>query len=118
MSENENKVPEEKKDGSPAQSEEETTPQTKSFLFLYIAIGCFAVGCALFVLSFFIKNVGVYFIVSTMICELAAVSFINAQKRKYNSKVCLVFTILSYAVMIAAFGVFIIGTITVNTSNN
>ena len=90
-------------------TEENTEVQNKSFLFLYIAIGCFAAGLILFVLSFFIKGAGVYFIISAMICELAAVSFINAQKRKANNKLCFVFTILSYVVMAAALAVFIAG---------
>ena len=81
----------------------------KSFTLLYIAIGCFAVAGVLFALAFVIKGAGVYMLIASMVTSLAAVSFINGQKRKATNKLCKIMQILSYVVMIAALAVFIIG---------
>lgn len=108
----ENKQTEEVRNG------EENQPEKKNnFVRLYISIACFAAGVVLFILSFVIKGgkVGVYLLISSMICELAAVTFTNAQKRVNETTVTKVFRYLSYAVMIAGLIVFVIGT-TVNAS--
>lgn len=78
----------------------------KKWLCLYCAIGCFAVGVILFALAIGltfggIKNVGVYLIIASMMCELASVSFLNAQKRYATNKACTIFRVLSYIVMFA-----------------
>ncbi|MDE6691654.1 MAG: hypothetical protein K2K04_06755 [Clostridia bacterium] len=89
---------------------EETTVQgAKSFTLLYIAIGCFAAACILFALAFFIHGAGVYMLIASLTCSLAAVSFINGQKRKATNMLCKVLQILSYVVMFAALAVFVIG---------
>lgn len=89
------------------------TPENgvKNFTLLYIAIGCFAVSCVLFALAFVIKYAGVYMLIASMICSLASVSFLNGQKRRAYNKFCFVLRILSYAIMLAALAVFIIGTV-------
>ena len=90
-------------------TEETTTEGAKSFTLLYIAIGCFAAACILFGLSFFIYGAGVYMLIASLTCSLAAVSFVNGQKRKVTNKLCKVLQILSYIVMFAALAVFVIG---------
>lgn len=97
--------------------EQEEKPETaepltegkKSFICFYVAIGCFALGCVLLALSFFIKGAGVYLIISSMISELASVSFLNAQKRHGENTACKVIRILSYAVMVAGIIIVVIG---------
>lgn len=91
------------------QTQEEQTPQEKNYLFFYIAIGCFAVGALLLGLAFAIKNAGTYMLFASMISELAAVTFLNAQKKKYNFKWIMVLRVASYAVMVAAIAIVLIG---------
>lgn len=101
------------KDAQELTEQENAQPEKKAnFIRLYISIGCFAVGVILFILSFVIKGgkVGVYLLISSMIAELAAVTFTNAQKRVSETVLVKVFRYLSYAVMIAGLIVFIIGT--------
>ena len=81
----------------------------KNFTLLYVAIGCLAVSCIAFALAFIIKNAGVYMLIASLLCSLASVSFLNAQKRKAYNKLCLVIRILSYVIMVAALAVFVIG---------
>ncbi len=82
----------------------------------YISLGCFAVGCVLLVLAivfaFAVKNgIGVYFLIASMIAELASVSFLNAMKQRGgDGKLRTVFVILSYVVMGIALAIFIAGT--------
>lgn len=97
-------------------NEENKNTEKPNFTLLYIAIGCFAVACVLFALAFIISGAGVYMLISCMILSLAAVSFINGQKRRATNKLCKIMQILSYVIMIAALAVFIIGTATVNAS--
>ena len=109
---NENKTPE-------AGEEEKTEKDNgkNKFLCMYIAIGCFAAGCVLFALSFLIKGAGVYLLISSMIAELASVSFLNGQKRRVETSACKLIRILSYVVMAAGLLVFIIG-MSVSGANN
>ena len=93
--------------------ETEQNPQEKNFLFFYIAIGCFAVGAVLFGLAFAIKNAGPYMLFASMISELACVTFLNAQKKKYHFVWVKVLRVLSYVVMGAALAIVILGKLTV-----
>lgn len=88
----------------------------KNFTLLYVAIGCLAVSCITFALAFVIKYAGVYMLIASLICSLAAVSFLNAQKRKAYNKLCLVIRISSYVIMVAALAVFVIGASLAGTS--
>ncbi len=105
-------------DGEKKKTNAEKMPESgKKFSQLfYIAIGCFAVGVILFILAIVftltIKNgIGIYFLISSMIAELACVSFLNGHKQKYGqTKLLFIFKILSYVVMGAGLAVFIIGT--------
>lgn len=90
-------------------TEETTEEGAKNFTLLYVAIGCFAAACITFALAFFIYGAGIYFLIASLTCSLAAVSFINGQKRKATNTLCKVLQILSYIVMFAALAVFIIG---------
>lgn len=108
----ETNVAEENKDEAAAQPAEESKPEEsgkKSLICFYIAIGCFALGCVLFGISFAIKGAGVYLLISSMISSLASVSFLNAQKKYGENAACNVIRILSYLVMTAALIVFVIG---------
>ena len=101
-------------------TEETSAEGEKNFKLLYVAIGCFAVAFILFALSIIlplvnVNGASVYLLIASMVTSLAAVSFINGQKRKATSKLCKIINVLSYVVMIAAVAVFIIGTATVNT---
>lgn len=95
-----------------AQPAEENKPEEsgkKNLVYFYISIGCFALGCVLFGISFAIKGAGVYLLISSMISTLASVSFLNAQKKHGETAACKVIRILSYVVMAAALIVFVIG---------
>ncbi|MGN0813321.1 MAG: hypothetical protein ACI4MQ_07425 [Candidatus Coproplasma sp.] len=84
----------------------------------YISLGCFAVGCVLLILSivftFAVKNgIAVYFLIASMIAELASVSFLNAMKQRGGEgKLRTVFVVLSYVIMGVALIIFIAGTTT------
>lgn len=114
MSENKNDKNLNEKDLQNADGEED---KKSAAIYFFIALGCFAVGCALFALAmvftFAVKNgTAYYFIIATMISELAAVSFLNAQKKKGgDGKLRFAFVILSYIVMGAALAIFLMGTV-------
>lgn len=86
-------------------------------IYFYIALGCFILGCILFALAMVftfavVNGTAYYFIIATMISELASVSFLNAQKKKGgDGKLRSVFVILSYVVMGAALVIFVMGTV-------
>ncbi len=100
MNNDENNIQEQNPDGQ---------EENKSFLLLYIAIGCFALGTILLGLSiglsFVVSGVGVYLLIASLISELASLTLLNAQKRHGVNKLCTVIRILSYIIM--AIGVLI-----------
>ncbi|MGN1060543.1 MAG: hypothetical protein ACI4QN_02305 [Candidatus Coproplasma sp.] len=98
---------------------EELTEEQKKKNFMthfYISLGCFIAGCVLLILAvvftFAIKNgIAVYFLIASMIAELAAISFLNYMKQKGGEgKLRSVFVILNYVVMGVALAIFIAGT--------
>ncbi len=108
----------ENKDGQEVtdlQQQEENAKKVKTYFF--ISLGCFIAGCILFVLAmvftFAVKNgTAIYFLISSMIFELASVSFLNAMKQRgYVGNLRTVFVILSYVVMCAALIIFLMGTV-------
>ncbi|MDE6791357.1 MAG: hypothetical protein K2J61_06505 [Clostridia bacterium] len=113
MSEKDLKEQEENTENTQASTEEQTEENggKSSLICFYIAIACFAVGCVLFGISFAIKGAGVYLLISSMISELASVTFLNAQKRHGENKACKIIRILSYVVMAAGIIVFVVGTV-------
>lgn len=90
------------------------TDKKPNFICLYIAIAVFALGVVLFGLSiglaFVVANVGVYLLIGSMVAELAAISFCNAQKTNGQHKLTIVFKVLSYIVMFAAVIIFAVAT--------
>ena len=111
MSDKDLKEREDKTENTQTSTEEqpEENGGKSSLVCFYIAIACFALGCLLFGISFAIKGAGVYLLISSMIAELACVSFLNGQKRHGENKACKVMRILSYVVMAAGIIVFVIG---------
>ncbi|MGN1373100.1 MAG: hypothetical protein ACI4VK_03515 [Candidatus Coproplasma sp.] len=106
---------------------EELTEEEKRRAYMphfYISLGCFAVGCILFILSiiftFVLKNgIAVFFLIGSMIAELASISFLNAMKQRGGEgKLRTVFVILSYVIMGAAMIIFIAGTTTAGIASN
>ena len=85
-----------------------------NFICLYIAIAVFALGVVSLALAiglaFVVTNVGIYFLVGSMVAELAAISFCNAQKQNGQHKLTKVFKVLSYVVLFAAVIIFAVGT--------
>lgn len=87
----------------------------KNFRLLYVAIGCFAAACLLFALALgltaakVIVGKGVYLLIASMICALAAMSFINGQKRRCVNKLCKIMQVLNYVILFANLAVFVIG---------
>lgn len=99
-------------------NEEQTPVDPKSYMtHFYVALGSFIVGVILLVLAlvftFAVKNgTAVYFLISSMVATLAAVSFLNAMKlRGGTGKLRTVFVVLSYVVMGVALLIFIAGTV-------
>ena len=96
-------------------TQEEEQEIKKNYNLFYISLGCFGVGLILLVLTivftFVLKNgIAIYFLVSSMICELASISFLNGQKQKFGrEKRESVFVILSYVVMGVALIIFLTG---------
>lgn len=100
-------------------AQKSTEEGEKNFTLLYVAAGCFAAACVLFALAIIlplanVKGISVYMLIASMVTSLAAVSFINGQKRKATNKLCKIFLILGYVIMFASVAVFIIGSATVN----
>ncbi len=102
-----------------AETQPETQPEQPeikaNFLCLYIAIGCLAAGCILFGLAFAVKGAGVYLLLASMISQLAAISFLNAQKKNGASKASFPLIIVSYVVMFAAAIVILTGMVVSGT---
>ncbi|MDE7163378.1 MAG: hypothetical protein K2O44_04790 [Clostridia bacterium] len=115
MSEQDINEQEEKEESTEVSTEAQPEAQPEenggknSLLCFYIAAVCFALGCVLFGISFAIKGAGVYLLISSMISELACVSFLNGQKKHGEIKACKIIRILSYIVMAAGIIVFVIG---------
>lgn len=63
-----------------------------------MAVICFALGVLSFGLSF--TALGVYALFASMILELAAISFLNGQKRYNYFFACKVLRVASYVVML------------------
>jgi hypothetical protein len=69
----------------------------------WVSVGLFAVGLILFVVSLFVTVIGFYGILASMIAQLAAITFLNVQKKHGYFFACKVIRVLSYIVMIAGF---------------
>jgi hypothetical protein len=71
-------------------------PQDKKYF--WISLGCFAIGCVFFGLSFTI--LGSYATFASMILQLCAITFLNVQKKYYYFTACKVLRVASYVVML------------------
>lgn len=113
----ENKDDKDLKNSNEEEQSENEDNKKNATIYFFISLGCFILGCVLFTLAmvftFAVKNgTAYYFIIATMISELASVSFLNAMKKKGgDGKVRFVFVILSYIVMGAALIIFLMGTV-------
>lgn len=85
--------------------ESEPVNQTKKYFL--IALGCCVLGAILLGLSFipFKVNAGQYFIFASMIVELAAITFLNVQKKYGYFTACKAVRVISYAVMLVGAGI-------------
>jgi cytochrome c oxidase assembly protein Cox11 len=68
----------------------------------WIAVVCFVLGGVALGLCYTV--LGVYALFSSMILELAAVTFLNAQKKHNYFLLCKILRVLSYVIMLVAFG--------------
>ena len=76
---------------------------------LYVAIGLIAAGAVALGLSFTV--LGIYSLMASMLFEIAGITFVNLQKKKYDLKWLLYVKIVAYALFIAALFLFAGGTI-------
>ncbi len=98
-----------------AETQPEQPEKKANFLCLYIAIGCIAAGCILLGLAFAIKGAGVYLLLASRICQLAALSLLTAQKKNGASKATFPLIIVSYVVLFAAAIVILTGMVVSGT---
>lgn len=95
------------KDKKDLQKETNGTPlQYTGKTYFYLGAAVCVAGAAAFALAF--SPLKIYALISSIILEIAALSFFSAQKKKYNFKFVKIFKILSY-VLLAAFAAFFIG---------
>jgi len=109
------------KNKKPDENKEE--PKEINYKLLYVAIGCFAVGLIMFILTivfaFTVPNGSAfYFLLASMILELAAISFVNAQKQRYGEGTkAKILRIACYVIMLAGVIIFVFG-ISANASES
>ena len=71
----------------------------------YIALGAFALAVIMLGLSF-IPALGVYMLISSVLMELIALSFLNTQKKKENFKAVTYMTIAAYILLGVSVAIF------------
>ena len=81
----------------------------KNLLNLYIAIGLILGGAVALGVSF--TKLGIYALIASMIFQIAAMTFLNLQKKKNDFKWLLYIKIVSYILFAAALLIFLGGTI-------
>lgn len=101
----------EKKDEE-VKNENEEKPDKK---FFYIALGCLIAAAVTFALTliftFTVKGIAIYFLIANMVCELASLSFLNAQKQRYGEgKAAKIMRVINYVLIIIAAAIFVAGT--------
>ncbi len=84
--------------------------------YAYIAIGLIIAGAVALGVSF--TKLGIYALVSSMIFEIAAITFVNLQKKKNDLKWLLYVKVAAYAIFIAALLIFVGGTVWSTQSGN
>lgn len=103
-----------KKKPQPEQGYEENEVKSTTRSFFYIAIGLLALAVIAFALTFIFSlipatfGVGVYMLITSLILELAALSFLTTQKKKNNFKAVFYLKIVTY-VFLALSGITFVG---------
>lgn len=77
--------------------------------YAYIAIALAAVGAVALGVSFTV--LGIYALISSMLFEIAAMTFVNLQKRKNDLKWLIYIKIAAYVLFAAALLIFVGGTV-------
>ena len=85
-------------------TEDEKRSDTKSYLWAALA-GC-VIGAVMLGLTF-VPQIGAYGCISAFICELAALSFINTQKKKNPLPACKPVEIVCYVIGVAVIALLI-----------
>lgn len=105
----EDKDAEETKTADTEKTEENRKPEKQSYngnAYFFIAIGACALGVIAFGLAF--TKLGLYSLICSIILQLAALSFLNTQKKVNNFKAVFYVKIAAYA-LLAIFALFFIG---------
>ena len=77
--------------------------------YFYIALGLLIAGAVAFGVSF--TKLGIYALIASMLCEIAAITFVNLQKKKNDFKWLIYLKVAAYILFAAALLVFAGGTI-------
>lgn len=93
-----------KENNSPETEENGQKPQNKTYF--YIALGTCAAGAVFFGLTFTV--LGIYALIAAVLLEIAALSFLNTQKKKYDFKAVFIVKVITYA-LLSAFLTFFLG---------
>lgn len=83
----------------------EESPQKPTLICFYIALGALVAAAAAFGCAF-IPRAGVYMLIVSILLELAALSFLSAQKKKYNFKGVRIATVAAYVLLAVSFVTF------------
>lgn len=97
---------ENQENGEKLEEHTDNAPATNTKIYFYIATVACALGAVAFGLAFTV--LGIYALISSIILELASLSFIGTQKKKFNFPAVKYVQIAGYALLIA-FTVFFIG---------
>lgn len=79
------------------------------YVYAYIAIGLIIVGAIALGVSFTV--LGVYALIASMLFEIAAMTFVNLQKRRQDLKWLIYLKIATYVLFGAALLIFVGGTV-------
>ena len=79
------------------------------YVYAYIAIGLIIVGAIALGVSFTV--LGVYALIASMLFEIAAMTFVNLQKRRQDLKWLIYLKIAAYVLIGAALLIFVGGTV-------
>ena len=96
-------------ENAPVNTPKKRNVDLKEMLYALIAIGLIVLGGVALGVSF--TPLGIYALIASMLFEIAAMTFVNLQKRKKDFKWLLYVRIAAYVVFAAALIVFVGGTI-------
>ncbi|MGN0817725.1 MAG: hypothetical protein ACI4L9_02035 [Candidatus Coproplasma sp.] len=105
MSKNKNDISEqENQTDEQENASDEQRSETKTYLWAALA-GC-VIGAIMFGLTF-VPAIGVYGCISAFVCELAALSFVNAQRKRNPLPACKPIEIVCYIIGVAVIALLI-----------